>query len=430
MKTTLHCVICKNTYSDKEIRYTCDCGEMLEVKHDITLVKEAVAKSLFTKRLQEPVFPYMSGVWRYKELVSDSKHESIISRPEGNTRLYTIDNALKNGFSALATYVGLSQIFLKHEGENPTGSFKDRGMTIGMSKAKELGVRMVACASTGNTSSSLASYASQAGIPSLVFIPSGKVASGKLAQTIAYGARVVQIHGDFDKAMQLVQEVCQKENIYLLNSINPFRIEGQKTIALELLQQLGWNVPDWIILPAGNLGNTSAIGKALVEAKEIGLIRKLPRIAAIQATGANPFYRSFKENFAKRHVMQAETVASAIRIGNPVSFEKAKRIILETNGVVEEVTDAQILDAKAVVDRSGIGCEPASAATVAGMKKLVERKIIKKSDVVAGILTGSMLKDPDTIIAYHKGSYGKAKFANSVTVIEPTLDAVKRLLQT
>lgn len=418
----LQCVRCAKNYSDKEIRYRCDCGSLLEVRYK---KKVPIKKKIFDVRLSSKKFPLQSGVWRYKELLPNINPSSIISRIEGNTHLYSVGKNISSGFRHIGEYVGLSRLFLKHEGENPTGSFKDRGMTVGISKAVSLHAKAVACASTGNTSASLASYAAQAELRCLVFIPDGKITLSKLAQSIAYGAKVLQIKGDFDQAMQLVEEICRKENIYLLNSINPFRIEGQKTIGFELLQQLGWKVPDWIVLPGGNLGNVSAIGKGLFEMKALGIIRSLPRIAVIQAHGANPFYVSYKNNFSDLKKVKADTVASAIRIGNPVSFIKAKHIIQITKGIVEEVTDVEILDAKAVIDSVGIGCEPASAATVAGIKKLVRKKIIKKDETVCGILTGSILKDPETIISYHKG---KNKFSNAIKSVASTYEEIKKFL--
>lgn len=395
----LQCILCKQKYESNEILYRCDCGEILEVqRNDWGEVKKKVNKKLFADRLSDVEIPYSSGVWRYKELLFPIVGKNIITKPEGNTNLYSIGSLVHSGLQKIGNYVGLHTLYLKHEGENPTGSFKDRGIAVGISKAKELGVKAVACASTGNTSSSLASYAALAGMKCFVFLPKGKISASKLAQSIAYGAINIQIDGDFDDAMKIVQEICQQYNIYLLNSINPFRIEGQKTILFELLQQLNWEVPDWIVLPGGNLGNTSAIGKGLIELKELGIIKKFPRIAVIQAAGANPFYQSFKTGFKKRFNIKAETVATAIRIGNPVSYYRAKKVIEESNGIVEEVTDKQILDAKVVVDASGIGCEPASAATVAGVKKLKLKNIIKKDDLVVGILTGHLLKDPDIIM--------------------------------
>jgi threonine synthase len=326
--------------------------------------------------------------------------ETIVTHPEGGTRLYE-----RQG------------IFFKHEGENPTGSFKDRGMTVAVTQAVRVGATAVACASTGNTSASLAAYAAQAGLRAIVFVPAGKIASGKLAQTLAYGATALSIRGDFDAAMRLVREACDRLGIYLVNSINPFRIEGQKTIVWELLQDLQWNAPDWIIVPAGNLGNTSAFGKAIREAYAHGWIAKKPRIASIQAQGANPFFRSWNDSFATRHRVTAETVASAIRIGDPVSYEKAVAAIRETNGVVEDVTDKQILAAKREIDGMGIGCEPASAAALAGLKKLRAAGVIADRARVVCVLTGNILKDPEA-------NYR----AENIIEIEPTLQAVERVL--
>ncbi len=287
-----------------------------------------------------------SGVWRYRELILPVPESAIVSRPEGNTGLYPVGlehcDESRQGHRAIGQFAGLDRFFLKHEGENPTGSFKDRGMTVGVTMARLRGARAVACASTGNTSASLASYAAQAGMQGIVFLPAGQIAGGKLAQSLAYGATTVQIEGDFDAAMQLVEQVCNEMGIYLLNSLNPYRVEGQKAIGLEILQQLDWQAPDWLVLPAGNLGNTSAIGKAFRQAYQLGLIRHLPRIASIQASGANPFYRSFMQQFAQRERVHAETVATAIKIGDPVSYARARRVIEESNGIVEEVTDEEI----------------------------------------------------------------------------------------
>jgi threonine synthase len=290
-------------------------------------------------------------------------------------------------------------------------------MTVAVTQAVRIGATAVACASTGNTSASLAAYAAQAGLRAIVFVPAGKVASGKLAQTLAYGATALSIRGDFDDAMRLVLEACRRLGIYLVNSINPFRIEGQKTIIWELLQDLGWDPPDWIVVPAGNLGNTSAFGKALLEAHANGWIPRLPRLAAIQAQGANPFFRSFREAFATRHRVTAETIASAIRIGDPVSHDKAVAAIRATSGVVEEVTDAEIMAAKREIDGMGIGCEPASAATLAGVHKLRASGVMKSNERVVCVLTGHILKDPEA-------NYRPER----IVEIEPTIEAVEEVL--
>src|SRR5436305_10863493 len=370
MSEWLQCIGCERRFDASAIRYTCDCGELLSVERDAMPDRDVFDARLASRRTID-----RSGVWRFREAVLNVDELEIVTHPEGSTRLYE-----RRG------------IFFKHEGENPTGSFKDRGMTVAMTQAKRLGARAVACASTGNTSASLAAYAAQAGLRAIVFIPAGKVAAGKLAQTLAYGATALQVRGDFDTAMRLVREACDKLGIYLVNSINPFRIEGQKTIVWELLQDLEWNAPDWIVVPAGNLGNTSAFGKALREAFDAGWITKMPRLASIQAAGANPFYRSYLDHFSQRHRMTAETIASAIRIGDPVSYEKAVAAIRDTNGVVAEVSDEELMAAKRDIDRMGIGCEPASATTLAGVRKL------KLTGRIVCVLTGHVLKDPDAIL--------------------------------
>ncbi|MEO7021729.1 MAG: threonine synthase [Ktedonobacteraceae bacterium] len=439
----LRCVECAALYPGLEEapRYRCACGGVLDVEAPLCLpaqtesaaqVEDAAAwRELFAARAAsasnwplhtETLLPDRSGVWRYRELILPVPMSAIISRPEGNTSLYPVGlaqcDAGRAGHRNIGTFAGLEQLFLKHEGENPTGSFKDRGMTVGVTMARLRGARAVACASTGNTSASLASYAAQADMQGIVFLPAGQIAGGKLAQSLAYGATHVQIAGDFDAAMQLVEQVCNELGIYLLNSLNPFRVEGQKAIGFEILQQLDWQVPDWLILPAGNLGNTSAIGKAFRQAHQLGLISRLPRIASIQAAGANPFYRSFKQGFAQRERVQAHTLATAIKIGDPVSYARARRVIEESNGLVEEVTDEEILAAKAVIDRAGIGCEPASAASLAGAKKLVTRGIIRRDERVVAVLTGHLLKDSSTGIPQ----------SVSGQIIEPTLEAVKKAL--
>jgi threonine synthase len=314
-------------------------------------------------------------------------------------------------------------LLLKHEGYNPTGSLKDRGMTVGTPQAVRTGATAVACASTGNTSASLASYAAQAGIPGLVFVPAGKVAMGKMAQTLAYGAKTLLVKGDFDACLRLVQEASRELGIYLLNSINPWRVEGQKTIVFETLQQLGWDAPDFIVLPAGNLGNTAAFGKALREAKALGLIRRVPRLVSVQAAGAAPFAKGFREDFAQRYTVQAETIATAIRIGDPASWDRAVRAIRETNGIVLSVTDDEIIDAKVRIDAAGVGCEPASAASVAGVKQLVRDGIIRSGDRVVAVLTGHVLKDPGMLVELHQQRTDFAQ-ANRPVEIDATVKAV------
>ncbi|MEI6221378.1 MAG: threonine synthase [bacterium] len=427
----LRCIESGDTYPGNEIRYRSEKGGLLEAQHDFS--KLSITRQLLDERFHSQEFPYRSGVWRYHEFVLPVAKEHIITRYEGNTNLYPVgsENARERNYSTIVgDFAGARNLYLKHLGENPTGSFKDLGMTAGITQAKALGCKAVACASTGNTSAALASYASLAGMQSYVFIPEGNIAYGKLSQALAYGSKTIQIKGDFDDAMRLVQEICREEHIYLLNSINPFRLEGQKTVAFEIIQQLGWNPPDWIVVPAGNLGNTSAIWKGLREFHQLGFINKIPRIASIQAAGSNPFYQSYKNNFSTFEAVKADTIASAIKIGNPVSIPKAIDAIRKSNGVVEQVTDQEIMDAKAKIDALGIGCEPASACAVAGTKKLIEQGIIGKDEVVVGILTGNILKDPDATVNYHLGKLSEIKgtFANQPVQTDATVESIKKYL--
>jgi threonine synthase len=365
---------------------------------------------------------YFSGVWRYQAMLPRLPQDAIVSRAEGRTPIYWDDR--------IAAYAGLQRIGLKHEGQNPTASFKDRGMTVGVSHAKAVGAKIVACASTGNTSASLASYAAAGGMQALVIIPEGKIAGGKLAQTIAMGARIVQVDGDFDIALALLRQLTAKYPVYLVNSVNPFRLEGQKTIVIEMLEQLGWQAPDVIALPGGNLGNTAAFGKALYDLHTARLIDRLPRIMTIQAEGAAPFANYFESGFDRYDPVKAETVATAIKIGDPASMERARRAIQLTGGYVAKVTDDEILAAKSWIDRVGIGCEPASAASLAGVKKLVATGVIAKDATVVGILTGQLLKDADAVVRYHLDDLGGADRpnVNRPITVEPTLDALERTL--
>jgi len=385
----LACITCGSTYAVDEVRTACACRGLLSVERPAGWASR-VGPAVFDARLASRADVDRSGVWRFREAVRDLPPEALVTHPEGSTRLYARP--------ALSAWAGVDRLLFKHEGENPTGSFKDRGMAAGITQAMRVGARAVACASTGNTSASLAAYAAQVGRPAFVFLPAGKVAMGKVAQTLAYGARGLAVRGDFDAALRLVSESCTRLGIYLLNSVNPFRIEGQKTIVWEMLQDLGWEPPDWIAVPAGNLGNTSAFGKALREARDGGWIARLPRLLAVQATGANPFYRSFRDGFRSRHRVRPETVATAIRIGDPVSHDRARAAIETTRGVVTEVSDDQILEAKARIDGAGLGCEPASAASLAGVRRLRAEGVIAPGDRVVCVLTGHLLKDPDAIL--------------------------------
>ena len=417
MKRVLKCVRCGKEYPIDVPRYLCDCGGLLDVKivkedsDDFSHIKETWKKRRCSNK---PVDE--SGVWRFRELVYDFDESEIVTFPEGKTNLYELPKNI----------LDVKTLFAKHEGENPTGSFKDRGMTIGISFAKKLGYKMVICASTGNTSASLAAYAAKAGLKAVVFIPDGKIAFGKLSQALAYGAKTLQIKGDFDDAMRAVREIASKHKIYLLNSLNPIRLEGQKTIMIHTLEQLNWEIPDWFVLPGGNLGNTTAFGKALYELKKFGIIEKVPRLAVIQAENANPFYSAYKNGFEKFVPVKAETIATAIRIGNPVNYEKAKRSIEFTNGVVEEVSDEEIMNAKAVLDRSGTGCEPASAASLAGAIKLRKKGVIKKNDTVVILLTGNILKDPGATTDYH---LGKLHYGGSLQNVPEKIENSKEKIE-
>ena len=331
----------------------------------------------------------------------------------------------------------MDKVAFKHQGFNPTGSFKDNGMTCGAAQALRLGMQRVACVSTGNTSASMAAYASAAGLQPIIFIPHGNISYGKLAQALEYGARTLQVEANFDQILKLVRELADRLGIYLLNSINPFRIEGQKTIVVEMMDQRDWNAPDWIVLPGGNLGNISAFGKALRELRAFGLIEKMPRLAVIQAAGAAPFYEYMhaegKQPFTP--VDHPETLATAIKIGDPVSWPKAQFEIESSNGVVEKVTEQEIADAKAQIGLCGIGCEPASAASLAGIKKLRAAGVMRADEDVVGVLTGNVLKDPDYIYRYHTGqlqapdgSTIAPNFGNKPTVVPNDPEAIATLL--
>lgn len=410
-------------YSLDEIRFTSDNGELLDVVHDLEAIKQKykISKEYFSTKRSLINDQPSGGVWHFKELVLPEIHDShIVSKQEGNTRLYRSKK--------ISSWLGLKadKFFLKHEGENPTGSFKDRGMTVAITMAKHLKQKAVTCASTGNTSASLAAYASEAELTGIVLIPKGNVAVGKISQALAYGTKTLVVNGDFDDCMRLIREAQEKLSAYPLNSINPFRLEGQKTIMWETLMQLNWNVPDWFVFPGGNLGNTSAFGKAMFEAYELGLIDRMPRFAVIQAAGASPFYKAFKNNFAELKTEKADTIATAIKIGDPVNYPKAVRALKWTSGIVESVTDEEILEAKAHVDSAGIGAEPASCATVAGIKKLLASGEIKPKETIVGILTGNILKDPQVIVDFHFAN--KTPLANPPHDIEATIDEVKRFL--
>ena len=392
--SVLSCPACQITLPELTVTDRCpECQDLLELKHDLHGLDPVQLKELWALRRGAVSLPDSSGVWRFRELVMPSLSQSdrIITYPEGNTPLLRNDS--------LAAWTGAGWLRLKHEGMNPTGSFKDRGMTVAVTNAARVEARAVACASTGNTAASLASYGAQAGLATLVVLPHGGVELGKLHQAIAYGAKILEVAGDFDRCLELLAQAARELPIYLANSINPFRLEGQKTIVWELLDQLDWAAPDWLVVPAGNLGNTAAFGKALREASQLGLIDRIPKVVAVQASGAAPFVQGFQEGFTVRHKVTAQTQASAIRIGAPASWNRAVRTINETSGLAIAVTDAMIIAAKAQLDRNGIGAELASATTIAGIRLLRESNIIADGDRVVAVLTGHILKDSHAVKA-------------------------------
>jgi len=370
---------------------------------------------------------------RYREFLPVSPSTPIISLGEGNTPLIYSPR--------LSERIGRGcEVFVKNEGVNPTGSFKDTGMTVAASFAKQAGFRWVACASTGNTSASMAAYAARGGLRSLVLVPDGKISWSKLSQALDYSAVTCQLRTDFDGCLRLLQELVLRAPVYQLNSINPFRLEGQKTLALELLEQFDWQPPDHIIVPGGNLGNSSAIGKALLEMRDLGLISRLPKLSVIQAEGANALVRTLSEAGGKQLVpVQAETQATAIRIGNPASWKKAVHVIEATGGACEQVSEIEIAQAKAEIGAEGIGCEPASAVTLAGLKKLVQQGFVKKDESVVLVLTGNLLKDPDFTMEFHRGDLFKGASAEAEAPLKPlrrppivldaTLEAITKTLE-
>jgi len=414
---------CAATFGVSETLTACTkCGDLLDIAYDWD--RQAVPASLKTfenkyATRRNPL--HFSGVWRFKELLDFAPDKSVLTIGEGQTLL--------RREADVAQYVGLGEkdVFLQYEGLNPSGSFKDNGMTAAFTHARMVGARMAACASTGNTSAILAAFAATTRaldmanpLQAIVFVGSGRIAMGKLAQSLDYGARTLQILGRFDDAMRRVQEVAKARGIYIMNSVNPFRLEGQKAIMYRILEALNWEVPDWIICPGGNLGNSSAFGKAFSELHGLGLISRLPRLAVVNAAGADTLDRVYndrgvrwnngaidRERVAAHYAeldakgAQANTVATAIEINRPVNLHKCLRALSWLNGVVLSVSDQEILDAKAIVGRSGIGCEPASAASVAGLKRLVKRKEIGKGERVACVITGHQLKAPEVTVGYH-----------------------------
>jgi threonine synthase len=421
---------CRRRYPVTEIIYQCPaCGGLLEAHYEGPRAEPGALKKVWRERRMSNAPLDQSGVWRYREMIpflDDLAH--AVTLREGNTPLLHAPRA--------AQYSGLDALVFKHQGFNPTGSFKDNGMTCGVSQAVRLGRHRVACVSTGNTSASMAAYASAAGLEPLIFIPHGNISYGKLAQALEYGARTFQVEANFDQILALVRALAEKLGIYLLNSINPFRIEGQKTIIVEMLDQRDWNVPDWIVLPGGNLGNTSAFGKALRELHQQGFIDKYPRLAVVQAEGSAPFYDFMRSDHAHfQSIEHPETLATAIKIGDPISWPKALLELTTTNGVVERVNEQEIADAKAIIGLCGIGCEPASAATLAGIRKLTAAGTIRPDADVVAVLTGNVLKDPDYIYRYHTGQLTAPgdvtiapTYGNKPIIVPNDADAIAALL--
>ena len=412
----LRCTGCARVIALADLRenFRCpECGDLYEVEYPAwsgqngngqavaarrALPNPSALKWLWKERRSSTELKDQSGVWRFRELLPILRDEQhIVSLREGNTPLYHMVRT--------ADLTGADRIYAKHQGMNPTGSFKDTGMTTALSVAYERGFSWVACASTGNTSAAMAAYAARAGMRSLVLIPEGKIAWGKLSQALDYGALTIQLKTDFDGCVRVLSEVVRRAPVYLLNSVNPYRLEGQKTPALEITEQMNWGVPDHLIVPGGNLANGSALGKAFLEMKQLGLTDRLPRISIVQAEGANPLYRSMQESGGERLVpVEANTRASAIRIGNPASWKKAVKVVRATGGWVEQASEAEIALAKAEIGAEGIGCEPASAVTLVGLKKLMATGKIGVHESVVLLLTGHTLKDSDYTINYHRGT--------------------------
>jgi threonine synthase len=439
LAASMRCIGCGSVQPAPTANFRCPaCGDLVEIVYDTIpdalRPDPATLKAVWLQRRTSPLGIDQSGVWRFRELLPLLKNSApAVTLHEGNTPIYELPRC--------ARIAGLDRLHAKHQGMNPTGSFKDTGMTVAASFARQEGFRWVACASTGNTSASMAAYAARAGMSSLVLIPEGKISWGKLSQALDYGAVTCQLKTDFDGCMGVLNEVVQRMPVYLLNSVNPYRLEGQKTAAIELVEQSGWNVPDHVIVPGGNLGNSSALGKAFIEMKELGLISRLPKISIIQAEGANPLFRSMRESQGKKlEPVQAETMATAIRIGNPASWKKAVRVLQATGGMVEQVSEVEIAQAKAEIGADGVGCEPASAVTLAGLKKLVKQGFVQSGESVVLILTGHLLKDPEFTLKFHRGdlftgTHFEADAASlrslqrAPLVADASVDAVLRILE-
>jgi len=396
MHYVLRCIECGKEYEREDI-YTCECGGLLEVAIDLDSVE--VDFKLDGNNLT---------VWKYRSLLP-VKIDPVTLR-EGGTPLYRVEKFEEE--------TGIARVYVKHEGMNPSGSFKDRGMTVGVTKAIELKKSAVACASTGNTSASMAMYAAKARLKAYVLLPAGKVALGKVAQALMHGAKVIGIKGNFDEALSLVRKISYEQGFYLLNSVNPFRLEGQKTIAYEIVDEIG--VPDRVVLPVGNAGNISAIYKGFVELKELDLIDRIPKMTGVQAEGANPVFNAVKQGKEDIDpVLKPETVATAIRIGQPVNARKALRAIYNSGGTATQVSDEEIIQAQRdLAAKEGIGVEPASAASIAGLRKLASEGVIEKDETVVCITTGHLLKDPEAVI----------RACGNPIEVEASLEAIKKVL--
>jgi threonine synthase len=395
----LRCVHCGMVQTTADRMFRCAaCSELLEVTYpewaDAGREFGLRLREIWRERRNSALQKDVSGVWRFRDLLPRVPHEHMVTMSEGNTPLVELPKAARE--------LGLARLLAKHQGMNPTGSFKDTGVSMAISVAKSHGYSLVCCASTGNTSASVAAYAARAGMKSIVLLPQGQVASGKLAQALEYGAHVLQLETDFDGCLKILHEVVRQFPAYLMNSLNPYRLEGQKTLAFELMEQLNWKVADHVIVPGGNLANSSAIGKGFLELQQLGLIGRLPKISIVQAEGANPLVRSMRESGGERLLpVTPQTRATAIRIGNPASWRKAVTILKQTGGACEQVSEQEIAHAKAELGAQGMGCEPASAASFAGLKKLVQMGFVKPEQTAVLVLTGHMLKDVDYMLEAH-----------------------------
>ncbi|MFN3333090.1 MAG: threonine synthase [Caldilinea sp.] len=425
---------CPGQYSVYDVMYTCpSCGGLLEVHHDIEALRDRTAdewKTLLERRAGTSVFPYGSGVWGMREWVMpDLRNENVVSMYEGNTNLFWAER--------LGREIGVPDLWVKLCGNSHTGSFKDLGMTVLVSVVKQMmasgasPVKAVAAASTGDTSAALAAYAAAAGIPSIIFLPSGKVSTAQLIQPVANGAHVLALDTDFDGCMRIVKEVTQDNSIYLANSMNSVRIEGQKTVGIEIVRQFDWEVPDWIIIPVGNLGNISALYKGMKLMQDLGIIAKLPRLVAAQANKANPFYLSYLSGFREKVAIHADkTLASAIQIGDPVSYEKAVQAVVETNGLVEAVTEHELANAAARADLTGMYTCPHTGVALAALFKLIARGQIKSSDRVVVISTAHGLKFTSFKVGYHEGKLDEveSELANPPVYLPADVKVVKEAI--